>query len=797
MKNLPIISVSTALAAMLAGPAFAQTTPEPAEQASSDASAPAGGIVDIVVTAQRRAESSQRAAVAIDVIGGDELTKAGVSRAEQLGQIAPSLTVSPATGGRTNFFMRGVGNFAPTPAFDSAIAFNYDGVYIGKPGGTSGFFYDLERVEVLVGPQGTLYGRNATGGAINVIPVKPKHGEFSGYVTGSYGNYDAYSLEGAINVPMGENGALRVSGNHVKHDGYLSDNTMSDDSAAFRVQMSAELTPDFTARVGFDYSQVRGLASGSYYAGAYNGGVFTPSGLDASVGLLDPRSQAYRQTLFVAPAGRFLKPLDALPTVHSNNYGANAELAWSSDAGTLTFIPAWRRNESDDVNSALGGGILSQNTNDQHSLELRFVGNRTGMFDYQVGAFYIKEDSKLHFGANNATLYNQQDFNQGTESYAGFARVTAHLSESLRLVGGLRYTKDKKYFDSVGSTLVIVCTTLASGVPCLNAPLFPTVNSIGELPSNFPSLPATGGVAPLFVDGVPTGAILSRSPSAIYDTTYSEGKLTYRAAVEYDIARQSLLYASLETGFRSGGLQQAFGFEVYRPETITAYTVGSKNRFFGNKLQLNLEAFLWKYKDQQLTSITLDTAGRSGNFTKNIGKSTNYGVDVDAVFLLTPTTQLSGKVQYLNATYDEFSYTSPATPAPVTPCPVTSSGSIATIDCSGYQAFNAPKWTINLGADQTINLSDYKAVLSLNTQYRSGRWVGFEYQEGMRQSASWTSNAQVEFSPQDSQWSIAAYVRNIENDRLSATALALGFAGMVTVLPTPPRTYGVRASMKF
>lgn len=169
----------------------------------------AGQLGDIIVTAQRREESSQRAAVAIDVVSGADLVSSGTTNAALLTRIAPSLVVEQTSNGNV-IFLRGVGNFSVVPTSDPAVAFNIDNVYIGRPTSTTGSFYDLARIEVLKGPQGTLYGRNATGGAVNIIPEHPHPGENSGYATASYGNYNAFTGEGAINLALGENGAARL-----------------------------------------------------------------------------------------------------------------------------------------------------------------------------------------------------------------------------------------------------------------------------------------------------------------------------------------------------------------------------------------------------------------------------------------------------------------------------------------------------------------------------------------------------------------------------------------------------------
>ena len=297
----------------------ADTNPPPSGTTGETAAVdpqPAEGLGEIVVTAQRRSESLQKAAIPVDVVTGDTLLASGLTTAGQLGDIVPSLSVQNNGGANITLFLRGVGNFTVNGYSDPAIAINYDGVYLGRPTSTSGLFYDLERLEVLKGPQGTLYGRNATGGAINVLPARPKPGEFSGFGSVSYGNYDALNIQGALNAPLGENGAIRVAGNVVSRDGFLSDGTSDEKTQALRLQLLGELTPDLTVRLSGDYSHSGGKGVGAKYANSFRFDfptqrfVVTPSGFDKSVGLLDPAAQAYRRTLFAGLPGRTLGSLE-------------------------------------------------------------------------------------------------------------------------------------------------------------------------------------------------------------------------------------------------------------------------------------------------------------------------------------------------------------------------------------------------------------------------------------------------------------------------------------------------------
>ena len=246
------------LSATLAFAPFAPASIANAQEAATPPAAAAdeesaSGLTEIVVTAQQRGENLQKAAVALSVVTGEDLQKAGIVGIETLQKNVPALQVGNGSTG--NFiFIRGVGSFSISPTSDPAVAFNYDGVYVGRSGSTTGALFDLARVEVLKGPQGTLYGRNATAGAINVLPTQPQLGEFSGYATAGYGNDDAYNVEGALNAAAGDNAGLRFSGIYAQHDGYLRDGTSSDKTLGLRGQLKVELDPRLTVRIAADYA---------------------------------------------------------------------------------------------------------------------------------------------------------------------------------------------------------------------------------------------------------------------------------------------------------------------------------------------------------------------------------------------------------------------------------------------------------------------------------------------------------------------------------------------------------------
>ena len=351
-----------------------------------------------------------------------------------------------------------------------------------------------------------------------------------------------------------------------------------------------------------------------------------------------------------------------------------------------------------------------------------------------MGAFYYEETNNANYGVGQQTLINFQDLSQLTHSYAAFASVTGHVTDTLRLVGGLRYTEDRKDFNGAAQSLTVVCTQRA----CPTAPLYPQVLYPSQLP---PPVPGPGQVVPL----IGTGAISINGPTSV-NGQLPTNKATYRGAVEYDVAPQSLLYGSVETGFRSGGFNIATGYDTYQPEYITAYTLGSKNRFLENRLQLNVEAFYWKYRNQQLATVALDKAGLQSLFTQNIGRSTIYGLDTAGQYLLTSTTKLSADVQYLHTRYASFNYQVPNQGAPpYTGCAsaLDANPTFYDVNCAGKPAYNSPVWTVNPGIEQTVPVGNYKVIATVDSQFRTSRYVGFEFQPAQLVGSTWTTNAQL------------------------------------------------------
>lgn len=842
MSNASVSRVALSLA--LASTMFAT----PAAAQDNDGAEESRGLDIIVVTAQRKSESLQDAAIPINAATGEDLARVGVTDSTALNKVAPALYTTSGGGANAGYFVRGVGNFTNNGYTNPAVAFNIDGVYIGRPSSTIASFLDVAVVEVLKGPQGTLYGRNATGGAINVIPTKPKLGEFSGYVSGSYGNYDAFNVSGAVNAPISDSGALRLAATVNQHDGYNSDGTFDAKDFAVRGQFYAEPADNFNIRFSMDYSSQKGIGPGTDILGVYalippvpalranqpvNGWAFNA----APAGVSTPYSGLHTTAVDVFTAGVAGAPLHSpyngdysFPFRNDKYFGVNAEINFELGDVDLAIIPAYRHSK---LNNQFNGppfkAAINQDKAEQFSVEARLSGS-TGPVDWIVGSFYFDETVEGVNSFNQFATIGGNDYKSQSESLAFFGRATFNLTDELRLVGGIRYTDESRSIAADAYAVAGVCLeeTVGRAPFCPFVPTLPVgltlADSLAQLdPALFPLRPIStfnpngpSGVAQVFPFGPVNifagagqfgpGAILAITPNRVSQSG-GDDELTYRAAVEYDITPENLIYASFENGFRAGGFNLAFGRETYQPEFIDAFTIGSKNRFFDNRLEINLEMFYWKYKGQQLAALGTDLNGNNAFYTRNVGSSSIKGVDIDFQFLATETTKIRGGVQYLDAKYDSYTFNvvdlaDPGDP-PELLRPVTTCGAVQDlptdsydIDCSGKTALNSPKWTFNIGLEQTVELGDLKLVGTVDGRYRGAREIGFNYIPESRIGSDFTMDAALTLGDIDDRWTLTGYVRNLTNKAVQSI-VQIGAGQVVGANYQPPRTYGVRAKFNF
>lgn len=729
----------------------------PAAAAEEGAEAAFSGLEEVIVSAQKREENLQRTAIAVSAVDGDSLINAGVSDITSLSKLVPSLVVQSTVGTGTNFYLRGVGSFAGNAFTENPVAFNYGGVYIARPTAPHGTLFDLERVEVLKGPQGTLYGRNATGGAINVVPRRPSLSGFAGDLTIEYGNYEAKMASGAVNLPLASTAALRIAAQAVDRDGYLSDGYDDENGQAVRASLLAQPNDRLSVLIVADYFDQGGKGRGSVLAP----GALAPTAPDPEqrIGGSDPRSIDALRTSFPAliNGGLLLPPQDD-GFVSNKVWGVAATIDIDLDFASLTVLPAYRDTRPE-FRSYNGGYLFQVDEIDkQESLEIRLASDATHPFRYVVGGYLFRERQDNFSSANHGPVLSTQFTTDiRNESAAVFGEMSFDLTERLRLVGGARYTRDDK---KQGTTL--------------------SQRSFGAGPTS------------------------QTSGDATFDST------TYKAGVEFDAGPDSLLYAHVSTGFKSGGFFIAALDNTFDPEEITAYTIGSKNRFFDNRLQLNVEGFYWDYEDQQINFIgpirTSETTTGQGLATANAGSSRMYGAEVELNLQATREDYFALNVQYLDARYEDFRYTaSSATGVPPrTACVVTPSsaftlpppGAVFSVNCSDQPQINAPEWTGNVTYEHTFALgNDYELIAGARTRLESSRYLSQEYLPEEQQESYHVSDAYLTLST--GAWSLTAFVNNIEDETVYAGSSLRPVVPVVYNALRPPRTYGARLGIRF
>lgn len=764
------LGIGVAACALLPGMAHAETADGAVSTASGD-SDNKDNAGEIVVTAQFRQESAQKAAVSLEVLSADKLVSAGVTQATDIARIAPGVQITQG-GTALQIYIRGAGDFSTTSYSNPSVAQNYDGVFASRSQYVADAFFDLERIEVLKGPQGTLYGRNATGGALNIIPVQPKLGENSGYLMAAVQNYDGYSLEGALNIATGARSALRVSFQGVTRDGYISDGTDDDKHVSVRAQFKAEPTDNLTLRLAGNYQHLGGRGHGQV---VYQP---TPAVLAGATAIIP----ADRWTSINDSLNTYIGQLVAPPgiykvdtkTVRQNLdvWGVYAHVDWNLGPATLTIIPAYQRV----VNASKSLPTLNfetteyfsgaPSTSDTQSLEVRLA-NQSDKLKWVLGGYYFNEDqnsnNSVRLGYVSDTDFIARLNNKGV---AAFGQLTYSVTDALRVTGGLRYTHETKWVSADRYVIpgALGCTTGG-----------------GTGPGGSCMLPHVGG-------------------------SYSANKVNFKAGFEFDVGPQSMLFANVATGFKSGGQVNA-DLPPYLPEDITAYTIGWKNRLFGNLLQLNAELFWIDYKNHQENFATLDRSGAQVQALLNAGNARSRGAEVDVTLRPTRNDTLSVSAEYTDAKYLEFQYNTykAASPATTTGCPVSAiaGGTVITglwrVNCDGFQMARTPKWSGSASYTHSFDLANGGGIdVSGDLTFASSSWIEAAFVPNDRNEAYQLFNASVTYKAPGDKFTVQAFIRNIGNTAVYTGGQQYPFvANYVGRDVGAPRTYGLRLRVGF
>jgi iron complex outermembrane receptor protein len=743
------------LASAAAIPAYAQSVQGSAARPTQNAG-PAE-LTEIIVTASRRAENLQKQSRDVTAVGAEALARKGVTSADTLSSLVPGLQIATA-GAQLQVYIRGVGDRTVTSATDPAVALNIDGVYYPKAFSLAGQFFDLERVEVLRGPQGTLYGRNATSGAVNLLTAKPEFG-FGGFVEAEYGNYDKQRLSGAITGPITEALAFRLAGQMVDRDGYLSDGYNDEHNQGVRGELLWKPTPKDTL-----------LLTGSYTRDDSKGSAAVvlpgPAGAGDWVGPSDPRARAVIAA--VDPFFATIPKSNGFQKV--DTYGLTANYEHEFNGATLTVLPSYVDSQIKSLTYAAVVVPVYQETHSvQKSLEVRLADSGQSRLKWIVGGFASHERVKDQYQTDQA-VFDLVTFRpkMTDKTLALFGEATYNLTDHLRLIGGARYTWEKKVTDSL----------------------------TGQVPYAFGP---TGPISTFPVAAAPAGSLNTSGQR-------TDKAFNFRAGVEYDVASGSMLYANVATGFKAGGFYADIVDNGYDPEKLTSYQAGIKNRFFDNRLQVNVEGFYWDYKDKQESFLGLARSGGITLRTANAGSARLYGVDVSVMGMITSNDVISADVEYNNTRYGAFSYTSaqfsPAPPAngcDVGPFVPGVPFGTRQIDCSGMPLVNAPRWSGRVGYQHTKDLgASGEIVFNIDTQFSSSYFFLSDFTSGSKADSYTRTDAGLTWQAPGKAVSVTAYVKNIENEAVyTGGSISPVVPTLVFPFVSAPRTYGVRVRYAF
>ena len=746
MRTMKACLLACTVLAVAPLPALAQATPQ-------------DGRDIVVVTAQKRDQDIQEVPVAVTALDGEALQDAHVSTVMDLNALAPSLQVkTDDNAANPKIFIRGIGlnDFNPNTA--SAVAIYSDGVYIGSPLAQMGQFFDLERVEVLRGPQGTLYGRNTTGGAINLISRKPTD-TFEAMGSVEYGSYNNLTLEGAVGGPITPELAYRASGTYLSNDGYalnrLTGNRGNDTNrGAARFQLQWTPSDTFDALFQLRYGKSDG---GSIWA--YNRSLFPataqatgPDGFCAPAYYTSGDCTdlaGYANTSTNLYQGDYhLEGKDKVET-----YGASATLTWDLGAMSLISVSGYDHADRDDVEDTDAGptDIITARYQAKQwagSEELRLQSNGNNQLDWVAGIYLARDelDTNSYYdvfrvaNSGNPLVDLPQGigvfgwpFTQDTNSYAVFGQVDYDFTDKLTATFGLRYSADKKTFH--------YNSTYASDV------------------------------------GGPSSDLFSIDDSKTFDS------FSGKVGLQYQVSDDVNVYGSYNRGYKSGGF---FGgqttdpgaLQPYEDEVVDAYEVGLKSQLLDNMLTANFAAFYYDYKDLQVYTLVVDpnTNLTVQNFT-NASNAEVKGLEAELMASPIEGLDLSLGASFLDATYQDFQ----------------SQGD----DYSGNTLPNAPDVSLNGSARYEWDIFGGRAEAQADVSYRSKVFYDTRNVERLSDGDRTFVNLRFGWKPADGGMEFGVYGRNVFGETNIADIIPIEGLGFDLFSMGPRQTAGVYARFNY
>lgn len=731
-----------------AAPTFAQATPAESESANSSVAAEdaASGGTDIVVTAQRRSERLQDVPVSVSAMGGEALKSLGVSKPQDVFRQMPSITFQAPAGaaGFPIYVVRGVAMLDLSYTSESSVATYRDDVYQGNNALGATPVFDLERVEVLRGPQGTLWGRNATGGLINFISAQPTR-QFAASTTMQYGNFDDVVLEGFVSGPLSDKVRARLAGRFNSNNGYQTDTTNSlrlgatDHAIDVRGILAFEPTDDLSITVSAHFTD----ASGRNDAGAFKG-LRQPGNPALSCTLEQVlanqcvNSRGYRNPTFtrgLAYSGEDL-------SFSRNGWGANGRLEWDLGGLTLTSITAYetiRKFEGFDADRAPIGQSSGRFwqvfdiDHEQISQELRLSGESDSL-KWQVGGFYYHD--KRFYTSSLPFIPAGNWADQSITSYSVFAQGTYAVTDAFNVTAGARYTKDNKN--------ILLAGVSAGGVPGTRA-----------------------GTQTFLLDS-------KTAPDAV----------TWRLGADYHVTPDVMLFATASTGYKVGGFNATGQFSAATagpvdPEKITAYELGIKSAWFDRRLTANLTIYhtIWD-RIQAAATVPIPGTNTIGVVYTNIGKAKIRGLEAEIAFR--PIDELS-----LNAGLSLNHNRVSASGVVIGGRPI--DGNILA-NTPKAALFGAVSWEPRLANDSRL-------IFGVNASYQGRKNFRPDNSPYTYQPAYTLVDGRIGWADAQDRYRIEIFAKNLFNQEYFESGAPFGDEAIYAW--GMPRTYGLRLTSKF
>ncbi|MEL6686726.1 MAG: TonB-dependent receptor [Pseudomonadota bacterium] len=778
MRHPSKLLLSTAVAALagLSSPAFAQ-------------------IDEIIVTAEKRSESVQDVSASITALDGALLDANGITDVTRLELVVPGVNFA-FIGNDAKFNVRGANSNNTFNDAASIVGAFVDGVYKTRASQQTRSFYDVNRVEFLKGPQGTLYGRNTLAGALNVITNTPDFSEPYGGANFSAESFSTFRTEGYANIPVSDTLAFRISGFTEQTEGYVSNiagpNLGGADEYAYRFQALWEPTENASFLLRASRANEEGSSLGVFsYAGLCRP-VNSAGRTDQTGSILDcenPRRGSAGATRFDV-LGPYTVEHDFVPDGDVREDVVSLEANFDFGGILLKSISSYT-----DYRNFIGFDGDSSGTNferfwndernESYTQELQLSSDTSGPLSWLAGFYYSKDDQFFSFLDFRATVDNNNNPNGATaivsedillngffadstfletDTIGVFGQVEYAVSDQLRLIGGLRYNEEDKTLDGGGSNFT------ANGPVTL-----------------VPGLVLTPNVVP--DDPFQVFQINRNAPGAVV-LEESFDKVTWKVAAEYDIDGDTMAYATVSTGFLSGQLNR--NGNITDQQESTNYEIGLKTQMLDNTLQFNISGYYTEYDNLLTQSQTVDpNTGNVITFGENGGDITAFGIEADFVYQPDDRLVLNGGFSFLDSEYGTFGTGNVLQDLNGVPT--------GFIDLSDTETPWSPDITLNLGASYVIFEGDWGRLTPAVNFFYSGAYQAstvIPFSEVARQDSYTKTDLRLTWDSPNEAYSVSIFGENLENEAVNAR-VNVGGNDFVQSSFLYPRNYGIRLSAEF